>query len=160
MVSPLSQKAQELWYNQPAVVEEGLLLQSVGDFSEWVTGRREALDINATLDLPSLTWALRNFDNANFVALTDPSTMPSALITTLVEEPNQAAAYRGADFLWHSERDWGGALPPDLLRWIVFRDSPLRNEQIIFWARNDLFPGGESVPGEELPLAPEPEEVP
>jgi hypothetical protein len=154
MVSPLNPVSQELWYGQPSVIEEQLVVDSLGDLSEWGTGRRDALDVTITQDLPSLRWVLRDFGNASFGFQVDPLSMPSALITAITEEPDQPAAYRGADFVWHSERDWGGAFPPDLLRWIVFRDSPLRNESIIFWARNDLFPGGESDAGENLPPPP------
>ena len=159
MVSPLNPKVQELWYSQPSVAEGDLLLESLSDFSEWATGRREAVDLTVTQDLPSLRWALRNFDNASFGFQADPLSMPSTLITNISEEPDQPAAYRGADFIWHSERDWGGALPPELLRWIVFRESPLRNESLILWARNDLFPGGEVNPEEGLPLPSGPDDV-
>ncbi|MDX1437807.1 MAG: hypothetical protein R3335_13420, partial [Anaerolineales bacterium] len=160
MLSPDAPRAQELWYGQPTVVEEELLLKSLGDISEWSTGRRESVDISVTHDLPSLRWALRKYPMATFGAQPGSGSMPSTLITTLFEEPSQAAAYRGADYLWLSALAWEGAAPPDILRWMVFRESPTRNEHIIFWARNDLFPGGLIDPAADLPLEPDPEQVP
>jgi hypothetical protein len=160
MISPQASRAQELWYNQPAVVDERLLIKSLGDISEWATGRRESIDVSVTSNDSSLRWALRKYAGAEFGVLPNSGSMPSTLITTLFEEPAQAAAYRGADYLWRSELAWEGAAPPSILRWVVFRESPTRNEHIIFWARNDLFPGGLIDPTGELPVAPNPEQVP
>jgi hypothetical protein len=68
-----------------------------------------------------------------------------------VEETGLAAAYRGQDFVLRRYPGWEGALPPNLINWLTFRQAPQLDVQVILWARTDLFPGGAQVPEETLP---------
>jgi hypothetical protein len=43
-------------------------------------------------------------------------------------------------------------LPPDFLRWVTSHQAPLRIEQVIVWARSDLFPG-ESAESQSAPAS-------
>lgn len=125
-----------------------LILKTLGDLSEWKTGNRRSVDIQAK-DLPSLRWMLRDFPQASFVNSLPPDSQPSIILMPENEQsPSLAAAYRGQDFAYgcslspSTQPVWNGAFPPDLLHWLLYRDSPVQSEHIILWARSDLFPAG------------------
>jgi hypothetical protein len=130
-----------------------LLVQTLGELSSWQTGRPEAIDVRVEVDLPSLRWALRGYPRASFLGGGETSLpgagqgLPSALITHQTQDtPSLASAYRGQDFIWSIYPAWSGGFPPDFFRWLVFRQSPVQQDQLILWARSDLFPGGELAP--------------
>jgi hypothetical protein len=120
-----------------------LLSSTLDDFSRNSTGLASHLEMVSLVDTPSLRWALRDYPNAQFSSSLSPAERPPVVITRLVDEtPSWAATYRGQDFVWWTWPGWEGALPEKMIDWIVFREAPLRNEKIILWVRNDLFPGG------------------
>jgi hypothetical protein len=112
------------------------------------------LDIQSTVDLPSLRWFLRNNPQVRYVSQISVGEQPSILITAK-DSPGPAleTAYRGQDFVWSINPGWSGALPPDLLSWFTYRRAPLELDSIIVWARNDLFPGqpAETQPASTTP---------
>jgi hypothetical protein len=66
---------------------------------------------------------------------------PSIVITRVTEqEPALSASYRGQDFSWWRYPAWQGVFPQPLPVWVAYRENPGFNEQIILWARADLFP--------------------
>jgi hypothetical protein len=148
-----------IWYPVPVTADEDLVVKTVQDLSKWNTGRTDAIDIAVVVDAPSLRWALRNFSQANFIPdreLPALQSESSIVVTLRVQEsPNLADSYRGQDFAWWSYPDWGGALPGDFYKWLVFRSAPIRQEQLIVWAREDLFPGGYDLSQSEKPELPE-----
>jgi hypothetical protein len=167
--------AQELWAPAPAIEDADLLLKTLGDLSDWHTGRRDSIDVTVKVDSPALNWLLRGIPNANFVLVNGPpgggasgnaGSQPAVVITRQSENAlSQAAAYRGQDFNWWVRPGWSGVFPPDFIRWLVFRQAPVNPESLILWGRGDLFPGGAEAPvganppvQEELPLAPEPDQ--
>jgi hypothetical protein len=144
----------EMWnpggcsFSAAAPGQYDLILKTLGDLSEWKTGDRRSVDVLAK-DLPSLRWMLRDFPQAGFVNSLPPDSQPSIILMPENEQsPSLAAAYRGQDFAYgcsfSSSTQPGGdsAFPPDLLHWLLYRDSPLPSERIILWARSDLFPAG------------------
>jgi hypothetical protein len=89
-----------------------------------------------------LRWVLRDFPNATFTAQPNLDARPTLLITTQDQEiPALADAYRGQDFAWRAYPGWTGDLPPNLPAWLTFREAPVIYDQVILWARADLFPG-------------------
>jgi hypothetical protein len=97
-------------------------------------------------DSPALHWTLRNFKQLQVVSTIPTQNLPSIIITHQNEQPpTLTAAYRGQDFDWWAYPGWVGALPQNVTSWITFRDAPLLYEQVILWARADLFPGAEIV---------------
>jgi hypothetical protein len=144
MLAIQERRAQELWYPQPTTIEEDLLLETVGDLSEWYTGRRDGIEIVLLGDSPSLSWSLRNFSNFRSEINIVAGSLPAVVITQQQNEPQLAAAYRGTDFLWREALGWSGGYPDDGLRWVISRQGPTIPEYIILWARNDLFIDGGS----------------
>ncbi len=139
MVSSAERRVQEWWYPQPTSLEEDLLLDTLGDLSEWHTGRRDGIAVVVLDDAPSLAWSLRNFPNLRSESNLAPDALPEVVISPQQDEPRLAAAYRGTDFLWRASPGWSGALPEEVLSWVVFRRAATTSEYFILWARNDLF---------------------
>ena len=152
--------AAELWIPMPVTQDANLLLNTLEELSEWTTGFDESFDVVVTSQAPSLKWVLRNWPQARFLSSIATGELPSAIVTAAGQnEPSLKMAYRGQDFIWSLSPAWEGALPENWLAWLVFREAPLAREQVILWARGDLFPGGSLFPSSESDLVDE-EEIP
>jgi len=143
---------QEIWSLPPAVNETDIFMRTIGDLSEWKTGFRQNIDVVASVNTPSLRWALRDFPNARFVSEPPVSELPSVIITRQDQQPPAlSTSYRGQDFAWWTFPGWTGALPTAFIPWLTFREGPTQDQQIILWARSDLFPGGAAIPANAAP---------
>jgi hypothetical protein len=119
------------------------------------------MDAVVLVDSPSLRWLLRDWPEVRWAAELSPGELPSAILAYKGQEPPALTArYRGQDFAWESAPAWGGVLPADLARWLVFRVGPEQQNELILWVRAGLFPGSsagnqadiDAVPGEvDLP---------
>lgn len=140
---------QELWSAQPAPGQIDLLVETVQELSVANTGFPQLIEIQTDLKSPALVWALKDFENFRMVQGVQhgaalAGSMPQILITAGPgDDPRLSAAYLGQDFAWNLRTDWPGALPERLAPWVAFREAAISNEQILLWARSDLFPGGE-----------------
>jgi len=141
-------RPQNIWNPFPVAGDASLLLDTIEDISVWSTGRIDAAEILVAVDEPSMRWLMRDFPNARFAPAQQalaPSEAPVLVITRQEQDsPALAASYRGQDFAWWLWPGWNGAYPPDLTRWLAFREAPVSREYIILWARDDIFPGGVS----------------
>ncbi len=136
---------QELWAHPPTTGQVDLLLVTLTDLSSWNTGLRDQLEIVVLADSPALKWALRHYPNTRFETALSSTESPPVVITLKgAEEPQLAEKYRGQDFVWRLYPGWQGVFPPDFVNWLAFRQAPLGQDQIILWARADIFPGGGS----------------
>ena len=142
--------ALELWSTSPAVGQADLLVRTLTDLSRRSTGHDTEIEIVLLDDSPALQWALRQFPNlrtASLLAATDAP--PVVIAAQTAQTPSLAQAYRGQDLVWRIRPAWEMALPPNFTAWLAFRQAPLTTEQLILWARGDLFPGGlEALSGE------------
>lgn len=142
----------------PVSGNTGDFQDTLGDLSEWRTGMRESLDVIVTSAAPSLMWELRKWENARFMASVPNGELPPVIISPADQPaPNQSMGYRGQDFAWWVSPAWGGVLPENWARWLVFRDAPLEIRNIILWARLDLFPG--RVINEAVDIAPDKDDL-
>jgi hypothetical protein len=144
-------QTQELWNHTPATGQIGLMLDTLQDLSRWnESGFPEQIDLVLTTPAASLRWALRDYQNLRLLDQPPIGELPSIIITTHSQQaPELTASYRGQDFDWWLRAGWTGALPLDLNRWLAFREAPTLPDQVILWARADLFPGG-SLESQEL----------
>jgi hypothetical protein len=141
--------AQELWTISPTTGQADQLSITLSDLSSWDTGLRDQLGIVVLVDSPALRWELRHFPNARFGSTLSTSESPPVVITQKEAElPNLAEKYRGQDFVWQLYPGWQGVFPPNFINWLAFRQAPLDQDQIILWARGDIFPGGTSSTSE------------
>ena len=139
----------DLWLPAPYTGDADLLVDTIGDLSEYTTGQRTAVDVYLAIDSPALEWVLRDYPNLERGAERQAlriSGSPSIILTTPTQDaPSLTSGYRGQDFVWWVNPGWSGALPPDWLAWYTRRQAPLQMQQIILWVRSDLFPGEVSV---------------
>jgi hypothetical protein len=140
--------AQELWSISPQTGETDLLVSTLENLSQWKTGERQSLDVTVTLDSAALRWLLRDFHAAHFsphftgVGVTAENS-PSVVITSQAQGiPGLPVLYRGQDFILYIFPGWTQVLPHDWIKWLAYREAPLLQDQVILWARTDLFPGG------------------
>ena len=150
------QAVQELWSTPPAAGLADQLVDTLVELSQTSTGHDTEIEIVLLDDSPALRWALRQFPNlssADGLAATDA---PPIVITSQAQQtPTLAQRYRGQDLAWRIYPGWQSVLPPNFAAWLAFRQAPQTTEQIILWARADLFPGGlEFLSSETLPAAP------
>ncbi len=133
-----------IWGPMPQVGQADLFMQTIGELSSRTTGRYEYIEIASAVDTPSLRWLLRGFPNARFVpagAVALPGQSPAIVITLATDQaPSLSSSYRGQDFIWWRYPGWEGAIPPGLPLFTAYRQFPARGEQVILWARSDLFP--------------------
>jgi hypothetical protein len=149
---PRSDFSIELWQVQPLAGSVSNFVKSMGDLSEWNTGRRDSLDVVVLKQDANLAWVLKNFPNATYTDALNPDQLPSTVITAQdAPEPELSLPYRGQNFDWEIRPDWSGMGPSDWLNWLFYREAPIAPVQITIWARNDLFPGGELVPDNSTP---------
>jgi hypothetical protein len=135
--------AQELWNLPPTTGQADLLKENLTDLSSWETGLRAQMEIVSLVDSPALQWELRNFPNARFGTTLSVNESPPVVITLKgTELPSLAEKYRGQDFVWRVYPGWQGIFPPNFINWLAFRQAPLGQDQIVLWARGDIFPGG------------------
>lgn len=138
---------QELWAPGAGTGQVRLMMQTLSNLSEWNTGFRQSIDVTAPRDIPSLQWALRDYDRVSYVNSPSSSEQPSVVFTREGDQsPELAASYRGQDFVWWVNPDWDGALPLELERWITYHQAPVQDVHLILWARTNLFPGAANSP--------------
>lgn len=133
----------ELWLSGPYFSGENLLLQTVGDTSEWNTGRRDTLDLTvAGVNSPALQWSLRNQLNITKEDFLPTGAKPSMVITNEDQKSlSLAAPYTGQAFVLEESPSWSLMSPVEWLQWAIYRVSPLEKSAVILWVRTDLFPG-------------------
>jgi len=134
-----------IWDPAPLAGQAVLFQQTLDGLSTWSTGRKETIEIVASVDAPSLRWLLRTFPNASFIPerqeFSRQESVPVVITRKSEQDPSLAANYRGQDFAWWYNPIWLGALPASLPRWLAYHEVPVSQDEIILWARADLFPG-------------------
>jgi hypothetical protein len=132
-----------LWITVPQAGQIEQINKSVQELSLLDNGRVDSIHIVSLVNSPSLEWALRKFPYTYVSNQLEPRTQTSVIITPEDgSDLSQSMPYRGQDFSLSEYPGWTGALPPwnQLWRWIIFRESSVRRERVVLWARADLFP--------------------
>lgn len=144
----------EVWNFNGVTSEMDLLQKTAGDLSDWNVSSRTGINI-VVMNYPSsaLKWALRDFSSVSDSRSLPSLSNPAIVITANEEVPSLAKAYRGQDFSLTRQTSWGLILPEEWIKWIAWREVPSDSQQIILWARSDLFPGAEkTAPATIIPL--------
>ena len=132
--------ANDLWTPGAAAGSDRLLEDSLHDLSVLKQGLANDLVIETRVDTSAIAWELRDLQISN----SSGSSNPPLIITAADVQPEEFAAYRGQSFAIQVERAWSG-WPPNFFAWLFYRQAPTRTEQIILWARTDLFPDTQPV---------------
>jgi hypothetical protein len=150
----------ELWQVPPASADINLALSTIGDFSEWQTGRRDSLELDIVQADPGMGWYFRSFPNARFLEALAPNTLPLVMLTPAeFPDPQLTLPYRGQNITWSYRADFENLPARDWLRWLFYRQAPVIKEQVSIWARADMFPGGTVLPQSEAPAPPSEDDV-
>lgn len=133
--------ANDLWAPGPAAGSSLALARSLHDLSVFDQGQANELDVDLRSDNAALAWELRNFQTAE----SGVDIAPSLVITAAVDvQPGEFTDYRGQSFATRVERAWLG-WPPNFFAWLFYRQAPTQMEEIILWARADLFPDAQTL---------------
>lgn len=131
----------ELWYPDRDRVSTEWLRIEMDRVIDWNTSGRGALEIAVSdYDVPSMRWFLRYDESVVFLPYLPLESQPGILITGIEESPGIASSYRGQDLVWSQEVVWSAATPVQYLSWLLTRDAPMIDHQIILWVRTDLMP--------------------
>ena len=135
--------AQELWNPGPTTGERALLMETLGDISEWSSGMRNGAEVVYNFDSAALRWTLRELPAAHYAEFASGEERPPIVITGAdAEYALPDSAYRGQSFAWLVYPVRQGMPAQDWLRWFFFREAPTVSDQVILWGRNDIFPEG------------------
>ena len=119
-----------------------LLVDSIADASITATGRPDSIQGAVIGDSDALRWALREYEEVDF--LINPLSgmeYPFLITTGEGDIPEMQENYRGQDFVLSSAPGWEGVLPNNWISWIAFREGPITTEYLILWVRNDIYSG-------------------
>lgn len=135
--------ANDLWGPGPAAGSGDVLAESLHDLSVLYEGQADELAVDLRTDDAVLAWELRNLPEANSSAGSNPP-----LIITSAENVQSAefAEYRGQSFAVNVQRAWQG-WPPNFFAWLFYGQAPTQTQQVILWARVDLFPDAQTLSG-------------
>jgi hypothetical protein len=137
-----SQPDRELWRIGRTVISGDLLKTTLGDISEYNTGRRDTIDVTvAGMDSTALDWALRDFENVTHVTDVVSAEQASILLMPAEKLPPLGDRYRGQKIVWDSRPAWEIMNPEEWPAWLFFRKANPDSTSIIIWTRVDLFPG-------------------
>jgi hypothetical protein len=146
----------ETWAARQALPDQDLLRTTLDNFRMWgiePVGEYEL--VVAGVSSPALRWALRDDPNVRFVDAPPTDLSPALVITPDQPDLALAAAYRGQSFTLTEEVSWSALRAHEWLRWLAFRTTPpelVQRQNLILWARGDLFPGGTAQSQEVVPL--------
>jgi hypothetical protein len=144
--------AAEIWRTGAYVTQADQLMRSMGDLSEYNTGRRDSLDtVVVSPSEPALQWLLRDWRHVRFMDTLPTNEKPSLIITSTQQPPGLSAAYTGQGFTMAESPAWEVATPIDLLRWLLYREIVSAKTGVVLWVRTDLFPGAVKSPAAPLP---------
>jgi hypothetical protein len=146
MVRPNS--PQEWWWPMPAPKHAALVRDTLADLGLMTSGRTDSLEMVSLVDTSSMRWLLRNVAGVTYAGSLAMDNTPPVALTRFDDPlpPGWEQLYRGQDFGWEQTPAWETALPPDPLEWLINRNAPVSTENLIIWARLDLFPEDLTAP--------------
>jgi hypothetical protein len=136
----------ELWNPEPRLGRADLLLKVADELSTLNTGHNASLPLTiAGVDSPALRWMFRGWEveETNLLA---PTAVPELVITPATVDLTLTADYRGAPFVWREAADWQQVTAAGWLKWFLYRQAPVLQEDIILWVRSDLLLSPPSQP--------------
>lgn len=130
----------EIWADGPTIAQAGALQNQMNEISLRQRGAPRSLEVSLVgVSSPALEWLLRDWP---LTVLPDFSATASPALMIAPEgfsSPQLESAYRGADFRWRTFPGWGAASAADWMRWLVEHSLPSGEENLLLWARADLF---------------------
>jgi hypothetical protein len=137
----------ELWQADPRTDNADVVLEVANQISSWNTGQNSDLPLAiVNVDSPALVWLFRDWPVSQ-VSVLGPKQTPQMIITPgTVTSLNLSAAYRGEPLAWQQQAGWSTASASDWLNWLVYRQMPMQNTDIVLWVRSDLTIDNQGAP--------------
>jgi hypothetical protein len=130
----------QLWSGGPVVIGDKLLVKNVNDLGRWTSGQANAISAEiAGLESPSLRWALKEVEILTLSNQANQKTTSGIIVTPGETALTTETSYRGEKLVWSRTPDVQNMNIWNWIKWTVFRNAPMKDEVITFWARNDLF---------------------
>ena len=141
-----SRPEQEVWRSSGYFQDAHLLKEIISDIVEWNRGTLRKIDVvllNSMDD--NILWELKEYDIKSVNDLA-PNEKPSLLITGIDQIINHETNYLKQRFVRNVYPQWlqdpiHALINSDFYEWLFLRMGSLKEERMILWARNDLFPG-------------------
>ena len=128
----------ELWQPEPRTGRVDVLLNVATQISE--LNRGDAAQLPLTIlneDSPALHWLFRYWQVQDVPELAPDAT--PALIISPSGNLSLSVKYRGEPLVLHETGVWDKVSPSDVLKWFVYRQLPLQQDNVILWVRSDLM---------------------
>ncbi|MFA9405034.1 MAG: hypothetical protein ACERKX_04375 [Anaerolineales bacterium] len=137
--SPWTATSQLLWNSEVTTKGVDLVVETLENISIKEVGRRDSLPIEfGSPVIPSLAWALRDFETPSDDVLVNIDPPPAVLVLEDEEMSVTEANYIGQGFKVVERPAWEGVLPPDVVGWWFLRNAPSQPETWLVLIRADL----------------------
>jgi hypothetical protein len=137
---------EELWQPEARIASADLILETANQISDWNRGAIADLPLVISgVDSAALRWTFRDWQVQDMPVLS-PADTPALVVTPAGTEVSLAKDYRGEGFAWHATTEWYRVTPAEWLRWFIYRQLPVQQDQIILWARGDLMIANQDQP--------------
>jgi hypothetical protein len=136
-----------LWYPDEPQLTTRWMEITIDQVMDWNTMESPPIEIVVTtISEPGMAWALRDYGSVWFMPFLSPQSQPGILITDAQGIPEISNSYRGQDLVWSRRALWAQMSPFQYLNWLITRDVPTQDQQIILWVRTDLMPDAQFSP--------------
>lgn len=135
----------ELWQPEPRTGRIDIIVKVASQISDLNRGVSTQLPLTILdVNSPALEWAFRNWQVQEVTQLA-PDASP-ALIISSSSDLSLSAQYRGEPLVLHEAAAWAEATPPDWLKWFIYRQMPMAQDNVVIWVRDDLMLDSQDLP--------------
>lgn len=139
--------ASQLWFPEENKVSTSLMRITIDRILEWNATQTPPIEIIVSdFNEPSMRWALRAYDPVWFVSTLSAQSQPGIIITDVQTRPEISNAYRGQDLVWSRQTLWAEMSPFEYLNFLITRNVPTQDQEMILWVRTDLMPDAQFSP--------------
>ncbi len=137
--SPWTATSQLLWNSEATTKGVDLVVETLEHISIKEVGRRDSLPIEFRSPvIPTLAWALRDFDTPSDDVPANIDPPPAVMVLENEGMSVSGANYIGQGFTVVERPAWEGVLPPDVVGWWFLRNAPSQPETWLVLIRADL----------------------
>lgn len=130
----------QIWYPDEPQLSPRWVKTSVDRVLDWNKRRAEPLEIVVVnLSTPAMRWIIQEYDDVAFVPYSPPASQPGILLSDIMTQPEISNSYRGQDLVWSRSVLWGEMSAMEYLKWLITREAPATDKEIIVWVRTDLM---------------------
>jgi hypothetical protein len=128
----------ELWQPAPRTGRVDILLKVASQISDLNRGSEQRLPLTILgVDSPALAWLFHDWPVQQVNQLA-PDAKPELIISP-AGNLSLTVQYRGEALDLYESADWMNLTPVEWLKWFVYRQTPLRRDNVILWVRSDLL---------------------